>query len=83
MNVWPSTSRPTKFRSVDYVLTGGELPAMVIVDAVARLVPGVVGKAESVRKDSFADGRLDYAVYTRPREFRGLKVPGRSLFRRP
>jgi tRNA (guanine37-N1)-methyltransferase len=59
----------------DYVLTGGELPAMVIVDAVARLVPGVVGKEGSVRKDSFAEGRLDYPVYTRPREFRGFKVP--------
>jgi tRNA (guanine37-N1)-methyltransferase len=59
----------------DYVLTGGELPAMVIVDAVARLVPGVVGKEESVRKDSFAAGRLDYPVYTRPREFRGMTVP--------
>jgi tRNA (guanine37-N1)-methyltransferase len=59
----------------DYVLTGGELPAMVIVDAVARLIPGVVGKAGSVRKDSFAAGRLDYPVYTRPREFRGLRVP--------
>jgi tRNA (guanine37-N1)-methyltransferase len=59
----------------DYVLTGGELPALVVVDAVARLVPGVVGKEGSVRKDSFADGRLDYPVYTRPREFRGMAVP--------
>lgn len=59
----------------DYVLTGGELPAMVVVDAVARLVPGVVGKEGSVRKDSFAEDRLDYPVYTRPRDFRGFKVP--------
>ncbi len=59
----------------DYVLTGGELPAMVVVDAAARFVPGVVGKAASVRHDSFVDGRLDYPHYTRPREFRGLKVP--------
>ncbi len=59
----------------DYVLTGGELPAMVVVDAAARFVPGVVGKEASVRHDSFVDGRLDYPHYTRPREFRGLKVP--------
>jgi tRNA (guanine37-N1)-methyltransferase len=59
----------------DYVLTGGEIPAMVIVDAVARHIPGVVGKEGSVRKDSFAAGGLDYPVYTRPREFRGLTVP--------
>jgi len=59
----------------DYVLTGGEIPAMVIVDAVARHVPGVVGKEGSVRKDSFSAGRLDYPVYTRPREFQGMSVP--------
>lgn len=59
----------------DYVLTGGELPAMVLVDAVARLVPGVVGDAESVAVDSFADGLLDYPQYTRPPEFRGMEVP--------
>ncbi|MBM3312665.1 MAG: tRNA (guanosine(37)-N1)-methyltransferase TrmD [Candidatus Aminicenantes bacterium] len=59
----------------DYVLTGGEIPAMVIVDAVARHIPGVVGKEGSVRKESFASGGLDYPVYTRPREFRGMAVP--------
>jgi tRNA (guanine37-N1)-methyltransferase len=59
----------------DYVLTGGELPAMVIVDAVARLVPGVVGDAASVEADSFSGGLLDYPHYTRPAEFRGLGVP--------
>ncbi len=59
----------------DYVLTGGELPAMVIVDAVARFVPGVVGDAASVEADSFAQGLLDYPHYTRPPEFRGMKVP--------
>jgi tRNA (guanine37-N1)-methyltransferase len=59
----------------DYVLTGGELPAMVVVDAAARFVPGVVGKAASVRHDSFVDARLDFPHYTRPREFRGMKVP--------
>ena len=59
----------------DYVLTGGELAAMVVVDAAARFVPGVVGKAESVRHDSFFEGRLDYPQYTRPRDFRGMRVP--------
>jgi tRNA (guanine37-N1)-methyltransferase len=59
----------------DYVLTGGELPAMVIVDAVARFVPGVVGDAASVEADSFAEGLLDYPHYTRPPEFRGMTVP--------
>jgi len=59
----------------DYVLTGGELPAMVVIDAAARHIPGVVGKEGSVRKESFADGLLDYPQYTRPRDFRGLTVP--------
>ncbi|MBD3272564.1 MAG: tRNA (guanosine(37)-N1)-methyltransferase TrmD [Elusimicrobia bacterium] len=59
----------------DYVLTGGEIPAMVLTDAVVRLVPGVVGSEESIRQDSFYTGRLDYPQYTRPRIFRGLRVP--------
>ena len=59
----------------DYVLTGGELPALVIVDAVARLVPGVVGDEESVERESFARGLLDFPQYTRPATFRNLKVP--------
>ena len=59
----------------DYVLSGGELPALVIVDAVARLVPGVVGDAESVVRDSFTRGLLDHPHYTRPASFRGLDVP--------
>jgi tRNA (guanine37-N1)-methyltransferase len=59
----------------DYVLTGGELAALVIVDAVARLVPGVVGDAESVARDSFARGLLDCPHYTRPADFRGMGVP--------
>ncbi len=59
----------------DYVLSGGELAALVIVDAVARLVPGVVGDQESVARDTFACGLLDFAQYTRPAEFRGLPVP--------
>jgi tRNA (guanine37-N1)-methyltransferase len=60
----------------DYVLSGGELPALVIVDAVARLVPGVVGDEASVSGDTFArGGLLDFPQYTRPAEFRGLGVP--------
>ena len=59
----------------DYVLSGGEPAAMVIVDAVSRFVPGVVGKEDSVRHDSFFEGRLDYPHYTRPRDFRAMKVP--------
>ena len=59
----------------DFVLSGGEPAAMVVVDAVSRLVPGVVGKPESVRNESFFDGLLDFPQYTRPREFRGRRVP--------
>jgi len=59
----------------DYVLTGGELPAMVVTDAVARLLPGVLSKEESSVAESFTEGMLDYPQYTRPREWRGRKVP--------
>ena len=59
----------------DYVLTGGELPAMVLIDAVARLLPGAVGCAESLDDESFSDGRLEYPQYTKPREYRGMAVP--------
>lgn len=59
----------------DYVLTGGELPAMVVVDAVVRLIPGVLGGHDSAAKDSFADGLLEHAHYTRPRHFEGRTVP--------
>jgi tRNA (guanine37-N1)-methyltransferase len=59
----------------DYVVTGGELPALVLLDAVTRLVPGVVGDAESVAADSFVRGLLDHPHYTRPAEFRGRAVP--------
>ena len=59
----------------DYVLSGGELPALVMLDAVARLVPGVVGDEESVARDSFVGGLLDYPQYTRPAEFQGHEVP--------
>jgi tRNA (guanine37-N1)-methyltransferase len=59
----------------DYVLTGGELPALVVADAVARLLPGVIGDAEAPRSDSFARGLLEGPQYTRPEEFRGMRVP--------
>ncbi len=59
----------------DYVLSGGELPAMVLVDSMVRLLPGVLGDAESALDDSFQDGLLSAPVYTRPAVFRGLNVP--------
>ena len=59
----------------DYVLSGGEIPAMVIIDAVARLIPGVVGDDESLQNDSFVTSLHGHPQYTRPAEFRGLKVP--------
>lgn len=59
----------------DVVLSGGELPALVVVDAVARLLPGVLGDAESALQDAFMDGLLDAPAYTRPAEFRGMHVP--------
>jgi tRNA (guanine37-N1)-methyltransferase len=63
----------------DYVLTGGELPAMVVIDTVARLLPGVLGNNQSAITDSFSDGLLEYPHYTRPAEFRGWKVPDALL----
>ena len=59
----------------DYVLTGGELAALVLIDAVSRLIPGVLGAAESSEDESFTTGLLEYPQYTRPREFRGLEAP--------
>lgn len=59
----------------DYVLSGGELPAMVVIEAVSRQIPGVVGLASSVERDSFRAGLLDHPHYTRPREVEGLRVP--------
>jgi len=59
----------------DYVLTNGALPAMVLVDVVARLIPGVLGHEESASDESFSHGLLEYPHYTRPAEFRGMKVP--------
>ncbi len=63
----------------DYVLTGGELAALVVIDAAARLLPGVLGDEESAYRDSFGDGLLDHPHYTRPAEFRGMKVPDALL----
>lgn len=59
----------------DFVLTGGELAAMTVIDAVVRLIPGVLGKAESHIEDSFSTGLLEHPHYTRPADFRGMKVP--------
>jgi tRNA (guanine37-N1)-methyltransferase len=59
----------------DYVLSGGELPALVVADAVVRLIPGVLGSDESAPADSHTDGLLEYPQYTRPADFRGWKVP--------
>ncbi len=59
----------------DFVLSGGELPALVVVDAVVRLIPGVLGDATSALSDSFMDGLLDAPAYTRPADFRGMMVP--------
>jgi tRNA (guanine37-N1)-methyltransferase len=59
----------------DYVLTNGALPAMVVIDAVARLLPGVLGDDESSRDESFSHGMLEYPQWTRPADFRGMKVP--------
>lgn len=59
----------------DFVLTGGELPAMIIIDAVCRLLPGAIGEADSARQDSFEGLVLDHPHYTRPADFRGMKVP--------
>ena len=59
----------------DYVLTGGELPALVMIDAITRLLPGALGDAEATQKDSHASGLLEHPHYTRPADFRGWEVP--------
>ena len=59
----------------DYILTGGELPAMVLIDAVARMIPNVLGNSGSHREESIYSGLLEYPQYTRPAEFRGMAVP--------
>lgn len=66
---------PEEISIGDYVLTGGELPAMVLVDTVVRQIPGVIKEEESVMRDSFFNGLLDYPSFTRPEEWQGLKVP--------
>ena len=64
-----------EFSIGDFVLSGGEMPAMLIADAIARLIPGVIGDETSALSDSFQNGLLSYPIYTRPAEFRGWKVP--------
>jgi tRNA (guanine37-N1)-methyltransferase len=59
----------------DYVLTGGELPAMIVTDAIVRLIPGVLGDNQSAHDESFSQGLLEYPQYTRPDDYRGMKVP--------
>jgi tRNA (guanine37-N1)-methyltransferase len=59
----------------DYVLTGGELPAMVLIDAISRFVPGVLGQDEAAQRDSFSGDLLDFSQYTRPRVYRDMEVP--------
>jgi tRNA (guanine37-N1)-methyltransferase len=59
----------------DYVLTGGEIPAMTLVDAITRLIPGVLGHKDSNKNDSFSKGLLEHPHYTRPAVYKGLKVP--------
>ena len=66
---------PEELSIGDYVLTGGELAALVVIDAVSRLIPGVLGSSESAGDESFTTGLLEYPQYTRPREFEGLTVP--------
>lgn len=67
--------KPREISIGDFVLTGGELPALCIIDSVSRKIEGTLGKIESAHDDSFSDGLLEYPQYTKPREYRGLKVP--------
>ncbi len=67
--------KPREISIGDFVLTGGELPALCLIDAVSRKLEGTLGKIESAEEDSFANGLIEYPHYTRPREYRGLKVP--------
>jgi tRNA (guanine37-N1)-methyltransferase len=67
--------RPMEVSIGDYVLSGGELPAMVLVDSVIRLLPGVLGHEQGAADESFADGLIEHPQYTRPREYRGMSVP--------
>ena len=67
--------RPREISVGDFVLTGGELPALCLIDAVSRKLEGTLGKIESADEDSFSNGLIEYPHYTKPREFRGLRVP--------
>lgn len=67
--------KPREISIGDFVLTGGELPALCVIDAVSRKIEGTLGKIESADDDSFSNGLLEYPHYTKPREYRGLKVP--------
>lgn len=67
--------KPREISVGDFVLTGGELPALCVIDSVSRNIEGTLGKIESVHDDSFSDGLLEYPQYTKPREYRGYKVP--------
>jgi len=67
--------QPREISIGDYVLSGGELPAMVVIDAIVRLLPGALGAEDGAADESFADGLLEHPQYTRPREFRGMPVP--------
>lgn len=67
--------KPKEISIGDFVLTGGELPALCLIDAVSRKLDGTLGKIESAQEDSFSNGLLEYPQYTKPREYRGLKVP--------
>ena len=67
--------KPLEISIGDFVLTGGELPALCLIDAVSRKLEGTLGKIESADEDSFSNGLIEYPHYTKPREYRGLKVP--------
>ena len=67
--------KPMEISIGDFVLTGGELPSLCLIDAVSRKIEGTLGKIESADEDSFSNGLLEYPQYTKPREYRGLKVP--------
>lgn len=67
--------KPREISIGDFVLTGGELPALCLIDSISRRLEGTLGKIESMEDDSFSDGLLEYPQYTKPREYRGLKVP--------
>src|SRR3954470_15518338 len=71
--------KPLELSIGDYVLSGGELAAMVVIDAVVRLYPGALGAEDGAADESFAEGLLEYPQYTRPREFRGMAVPDMLL----